>query len=158
MTNKITNYEMWANLEGRYALEARGESAPKLLSDVVVAVADADAALAQDEIQQVLLDLSGTIGNNVEAFSVPDGEEWRIWMVIRGLTIVTSAVVFTGQRRGGTFNTSEITLRLTPAEIIQYDRLTCKQGGGGIGMRATGNAGDDNVVFAIFYQRFLVTP
>lgn len=158
MTNKITNYDMWANLEGRYALEARGESAPKLLGDVVVPVADADAALAVDEIQQVLLDLSGTIGNFVEAFAPPVGEEWRIWLVIRGITVVTSAVVFTGQRRGGTFNTSEISLRLTPAEILRYDRLTCIQGGGSIGMRATGNAGDDNVVFAIFYQRFLVTP
>lgn len=158
MTNKVTNYDMWANLEGRYALEARGESAPKLMSDVIVPVADADAALALDETQQVLLDLSGTIGNFVEAFVVPVGEEWRIWMVIRGLSIVASNVIVTVQRRGGTFNTSEITLRTTPAEIPRYDRLTLIQGGGSIGMRSTGNAGDDNVVFAIFYQRFLVTP
>lgn len=157
MTNKITNYEMWANLEGRYGLEARGESAPKSLSDIVIATADADAALARDEIQTNTDNLSGAAGTFIAYFAVPDGEEWLVWMCNRAVTVAASSIMIAGRLRDGTFGTLEVSDRELGAGFHRYDQLRLFQGGGLIGMRTTGNGGDGAITLVIFYRRFLLT-
>lgn len=157
MPNKILNFDSWVNLEGRYNLEALGPPSPKIFSDVIVPVADADEALARDEIRTGTEDCSGAIGNHVPYFTVPDGEMWLAWMIHRPTTVGASEIQGLCRTNLGTFATVPLSIRNLAEVFREFTHLRLFQAGGGIGMRSTGNGGDSAISVQMWYRRFLVT-
>lgn len=150
--NRIGNYDAWSNLEARYALEARGAAVPKSFANTVIPIASADDAIAVHELEVDSLPLNGTIGVYTPYFTVPDGEEWLVWMIHREATVgVTGIHAIVNQRNGVGANVA-LSL-LDNLEIFpQYERLRVV-GGGTIGLLNTGNAGDTGIFLEVYYRR-----
>lgn len=151
--NRIGNFDAWANLEARYSLEARAEGVPKSFADIVVPVADADSAIAVHELEVDAQSLAGTLGTFNQYFTVPNGEEWLVWLIHReGTTGVSSVRGLINQRNGVVANVP-LSLPGTGEAFLPFSNLRLLGGGGGLGMLNSGNGADSAIDLRVFYRR-----
>jgi hypothetical protein len=138
-------FSLWIRLGSRFKLE---DSPPTglgaRLGTTIIPVTQADALLQTLTINKIDLDLSGSAGTNVTAFTVPSGKRWIIYHLHLLSTTGSSQFVLTG---GGK------TVRLTAdtTGVHDLDTQLPADENWEVKCTRTGNGADGNRECSILY-------
>lgn len=140
-------FRVWERLYRRFSLEPfPAEGSQAAVETTIQPVTDADELLRTHPYASSTLDLSGGAGSYVDVFTVPDNRRWRVLMLKKSDTTLTSRLrVYT--RLGVDFSL----IAMTTAEVWFLHTFLLDQGDR-IQARATGDSGDASRRFDIHYS------
>jgi len=147
--NRIGLTVAWLRLYNRFRVEGGTQETPELLS-TVQPITDMDRLLRTPEYKANELNLSGTAGDFVNYFTVPDGERWFVTSWWREASIADTRIVVRPPEGGS--NEHRVSLAGTSEEIPQAGRL-CLDQKWEIGMDASGDAGDTAIKLTVLIER-----
>ncbi|HIA04198.1 MAG TPA: hypothetical protein EYN66_20260 [Myxococcales bacterium] len=143
-------FSLWTRLYTRMLLEPTGaDNVTPSVSEVVVPVLDADSILRSAAVAENSIDLSGS--GYVEAFSVPEGEEWQLLSVYLSPTAVATRVKVVINGTAGNVEAASTALRtvnLRDIVLSEFDTL---------GAQGTGDGADTGKYFNLIYNTIKLT-
>lgn len=140
-------FSLWTRLYQRMLLEPTTDArVTPMVSELVVPVLDADSILRTYLAGFETIDISVSTSTVVTAFTVPDGEEWKLITCVKPGTSSNSRV---GVIMGG--DNVYVSLASTSAQIIDLREYTLSEGML-ITMQGTGNGGDASRSLGLVYS------